>query len=516
VYHPIATHLPNFLDTLSDYYSYPDFVIESGSVATPGVSRRQLLLEQSERLIPSLTDLYGKDFFSYITRQDQASAAQRSSLIDGFFGTISDICALFNTVADTASACYSPGPIYIGTSWSSLYVGLGDCSKMDKKSKKTTTKKQTIAKKSSAKRNPANPPVRRQLSTTAGLSGIHTAPAAISRTVGNLNPRIRQLPNGDCRITHREYITDLFCDTAFTVGHTSNGSWPLGLLVNPGNAKMFKWLSKIAMNYESYVFEDLAFSYTGNVGTGTAGTIMMLLDVDVSDPQPLDKTELLNNRDASRTNAWSEGVLVIPREDLHKRKTYTVDPSNTVSLLLNSRDPGLAATGTFYPATIAGPGTVTGELYVSYTVRLMTPHYTPLAYGNTAQTITATAGLTATNLFGPTWTTISGPLTMGQSISIATTGVITFNIAGLYSFSARIGGTALVAPVVNNVTGGAAVYFPSATTDSGSDVNAAAVLGTYFALINVTTLPATFYPVLTGAATVTQTYWNLALIAYPQ
>lgn len=68
--------------------------------------------------------------------------------------------------------------------------------------------------------------------------------------VRNSAPRFEALRNGDCIITHREYVGDISAGTG-----TPSVFNVTQYAINPGQQNLFQWLSRIASNYESYKFE---------------------------------------------------------------------------------------------------------------------------------------------------------------------------------------------------------------------------------------------------------------------
>lgn len=343
-----------------------------------------------------------------------------------------------------------------------------------------------------------------------GSSQKLVAPVSAVRTIRNPRPAIRYTEDGSCVVTHREYFSDLACTTAFTVGQLSPTTFNQGMIINPGNPAMFPWLSRMAIMFESYVFERLEFGYFSEVSTATAGRVILAVDYDVGDPPPTTKTQAMGNKAAMAATAWGECVLRCDPADLHKRKSFFTDTTSTPAQAVNVSDPGLKFTGTFLPCTQGGTGGVTGELYVAYTIRLTTPHIPPAIYGNVYVTVSATAGLTASNLWGPTATIQGGDL---QGSMTNVTGVFTFLVPGLYIFRCHVSGTVLSSTTNHATSGNVASWLP--TWNEYYLIDSGAIEGQFSLVLNVRTAGATFTPRLTSATTVTGTHWTIGLLGTP-
>jgi hypothetical protein len=202
------------------------------------------------------------------------------------------------------------------------------------------------------------------------------APIAQSRRISGLGePKFRAIgAAGDVCVIHREYVSDLLASA------TAGAFGVLGIPINPGNLLLFPWLSKMAENFESYVFKGLKFLFETDAPSTTPGTVLMAVDYDAVDALPATKGDMMSYRGATRTVPWARQELHCGKEDLHKRKTYYIrglseDSGATVGQLLqNGDDPRLDDVGTL----IVGSSNCTssallGELYVEYEVELMTP-----------------------------------------------------------------------------------------------------------------------------------------------
>lgn len=217
-------------------------------------------------------------------------------------------------------------------------------------------------------------PVRARKNTNSSSSSSNngsdrkvTAPVAQGRlsTIGS--PKFLSSKRGEVLISHREYVADILGSVNF-----KNDHW----LINPGNRQLFTWLSSIAPQFESYLFDKLEFHFETSSPTTKQGAAFAAVDYDPSDTFPSSKAQLMAYRGAKRCPIWSESKFHCDYQDLRKRKTYFVSTNaatgdaTTLCGIFN-----LATSGCEDDAMI-------GELYVDYTVRLMTPQSPSMFFGN--------------------------------------------------------------------------------------------------------------------------------------
>ena len=120
---------------------------------------------------------------------------------------------------------------------------------------------------------------------TGRFSSTVRVPAAQQVIDSHKKPSVTTLSNGDIRIRHREFITDLIGSESFSVV----SSYP----IQPGMSSSFPWLSRLAANFESYKFESLSYHVTTMSSTATRGTLGVAIDYDASDPAPTTKVQAL-------------------------------------------------------------------------------------------------------------------------------------------------------------------------------------------------------------------------------
>lgn len=299
------------------------------------------------------------------------------------------------------------------------------------------------------------------------------APVSISQQIRNSPANSRYLPNGDVIVTHREYFSEVS-----TVAGTSSLFSVGAYQISPSNNRVFPWLSKIANNYESYKFLNLRFSYATEQPTSLGGSVYLGVDYDVNDPTPADKLSLMQKRSSVRTAPWAPITLTCVREDLNKRTTfYTggVPPG---------KDPNLYSTCNLFVATTGFTSQLyVGELYVEYSIRLMTPQYLDNTqfFARFEVPSTALAAITENNPFlgaVQTVTNNSFASCVYVSTTIATQCTLTFNFTGYYAIYAYCVGNLPAAVSANAgfniVVGGAITVLKTCPGFSSENVNSQA------------------------------------------
>lgn len=214
-------------------------------------------------------------------------------------------------------------------------------------------------------RNVAKNQQRQRQARRQTVQAKRSAPVAVSKQTRTTAPNVHNLPGGGCRIRHREYFADLAGSTAFDVK-----AFPL----NPGLARTFPWLSKLASRYESYRFEKLDIMFETEAPTSSTGVVALAVDYDPTDAPPLSKTAALSYQGAVRSAPWAASVHSSRHLDLHKRKSYFVRTGN----LPDSGSLSLHDTGNLFVVTKGqADSSNVGELYVEYDVILETPQTDP-------------------------------------------------------------------------------------------------------------------------------------------
>lgn len=274
-------------------------------------------------------------------------------------------------------------------------------------------------------------------------------------------PNLQYGPNGDCRIRHREFLSDITGSVAFAVNTFQ---------VNPGLVGSFPWLSRIAGNYESYVFENLRFHYGTEASTASTGSLIMSLDYDPSDSAPTTKMQALTYRGAVRSSPWAPCLHTSIREDLTKRKTYYVRAGG----LTPGLDVTLYDTGNLYVITVGqGAATVIGELWVEYDIRLMTPRSLSAGGGNA---VWSRYSVGPTNATLAVYNAGNLPATVVNTGTVAAVATFTFNQPWQGSVSWAVGGTAITSTTIGGTAAnsglGAAINGAATLVVARSEINA--------------------------------------------
>lgn len=225
-----------------------------------------------------------------------------------------------------------------------------------------------------------------------------------SRTLGSV-PAFGQ---SSIRVKHREFVQNVATTTAFSVS---------SFLVNPGNAFLFPWLSKIAQNFEYYQVHGLVFYYRSTSGNAlnstnaSLGRVVGMVDMNSAETAPI------NLREMYASNFCASGPpskdLIFPVEcDPSLRpssKLYVRNPfSNQAVDNSASSDVRMTDLGVFHLATDGSQAAYTaGELHVSIDVSF----FSPTGENHSAVNVTdffelAGMGVSAADKFG---TTQQGP-----------------------------------------------------------------------------------------------------------
>lgn len=327
-------------------------------------------------------------------------------------------------------------------------------------------------------------------SNSAPMSSV---PVARSRIVKTARPNMVTRPNGDCFITHREYVGEILASATGPPTTFNLSSFAL----NPGLASVFPWLSKIAQNYESYQLQRLRFCYQTEAPSSLGGTLVMAIDYDAIDTAPATKQAALAYRGSVRSAPWNDCCHDSTSEDLHKMKSFFIRsgaiPANAD---LKTYD-----IGNLFVITqgVTTSGATCGELYVEYSVKLMTPIFEPqnsLAGGSFAGANTQTAA----NPYG------TAPVRQANSVGVSmnNASLLTIIAPGTYLLSSVIGGT-VITGVTNLVLTGAV------SVDQNAIFNAAATESIQQAVITVTQANATV-GFSSTATTITSATLNVALM----
>jgi len=213
------------------------------------------------------------------------------------------------------------------------------------------------------------------------------------------------------------------------------------LAINPGQSNLFRWLSRVAANYESYKFSRLKFDYATEAPSSLGGTLVLAVDYDASDAAPVSKQQAMAFRSSVRSAPWAPCQHSSIAEDLAKAKTNFVRPGpQPPGTDIKTYDIGNLFVISQGVTTAAA---VLGELWVEYDVLLMTPVFengsNQVAVGGSIQGV---AGFTPANPFGT-----SVPVADAQSYGISMNQLsrLSFTFAGYYSVLLDLTGTTITA-----------------------------------------------------------------------
>jgi len=178
----------------------------------------------------------------------------------------------------------------------------------------------------------------------------------------------RNFPSGQAsrgrrttRICEDEYIAEVAGSTGFVTTQ-----YP----INPGQALTFPWLSKEALLWEKYRFEELEFYYRPEVSAfatnGQAGKVMLSCDYDASDPPPATKQQVEDTHPHEDAMPYESVILRLePNEMYQSSDAKYVRPGG----LPGSSDIKTYDCGNLFVSTIGNTNTSTvGELRVRYCV----------------------------------------------------------------------------------------------------------------------------------------------------
>lgn len=163
------------------------------------------------------------------------------------------------------------------------------------------------------------------------------------------------------RVRHTEFVDDIDGTAGFST---------VAYAINPGQADLFPWLSKIASRYEKFVMHDLSFVYVTEKSSATNGTVILAVDYDASDDAPSSKAQLLQNEDKERVAPWQKMTLRCSKHNLKDTLARFIRPG----ALPGGADIKTYDLGTLYVGTSGMADTSpVGELYVQYDIELQTP-----------------------------------------------------------------------------------------------------------------------------------------------
>jgi len=215
---------------------------------------------------------------------------------------------------------------------------------------------------------------------------------------------------GSIRIKHREYIGDLFSNTAFTTTR---------LALNPGMATSFPWLKTLGALYESYIPHGLAVEFVSQAGMLTTtqgqGVIVIATQYDPEAAAFTSRRQMESHVYTTSGEVTSNQLHLIecdPRFRQNRELFIRHDTDGTTELRLS--DLGVT--------TIAVDGSpaddaLLGELWMAYDIELINPHLETSNYAVSDFAKISGTAYSNSSPFGTSSPTISGSL----DITVGTT-----------------------------------------------------------------------------------------------
>jgi len=162
-----------------------------------------------------------------------------------------------------------------------------------------------------------------------------------------------------------EYIADISGSVSFST---------TAFAVNPGQSRVFPWLSKEALLFEKYKILRLEFYYRPQVSAyatnGQTGKVMLSFDFDASDAPPASKQQVEDTHPHSDGMPFEEVILTIDPKDCSLQDSYYVRPGG----LPGSSDIKTFDVGILSVSTVGNNSTANiGELRVRYAIALHDP-----------------------------------------------------------------------------------------------------------------------------------------------
>jgi hypothetical protein len=320
-----------------------------------------------------------------------------------------------------------------------------------------------------------------------------TAPVAKATKAVMGQPQFKSLANGNIRVKHSEYISEVFGSVNFNATRVS---------IQPGFQNSFPWLSLMAPLYESYVMKNLKYSFLTEKSTLTNGAIMMAVDYDVQDATPLNKQALMSYSGATRSAPWSDCHYSCNEQAMKKFPERFVRVGTVTNADLKTFD-----IGTFFIATQGNADTsVLGELHVSYEIEFRTPQLDSTAFAALgSSSSTATLGISGSKLLGTFPILNVAPSGLPLTYD-TTTGLITFGSPGTYLVSYYVVTTA-------NTSGTASITMTGGSTVSSFVDQSNGLISLLQFTVNV--LNATDVMTITGYTIPAGTFARLRVSSFP-
>lgn len=321
-----------------------------------------------------------------------------------------------------------------------------------------------------------------------GTSIVQSAPVARARISSGSAAVVRSKANGDCMVSHREYLGDISMTNGF-----SARQYP----INAGVAKTFPWLSQLASRFEEFSFKKLKFEYRPRCSTAQSGAVFLCPDFDASDAAPVSKTQAMSYQSLMDGAAWTEFAQVCTPLELSRLKSYYVrtgaNPSGT--------DIKLYDVGNLFACTQGVDTNFVGELWVDYDVELKIPQIGGDVPGTGLSVFTTS--VTKAAVFGAGVPSLSRGMNADVTFGANS---ITFNSACQILLTIRSYGTVITA---QPVLGGTATSSLSTTL-----INAGATVNDCVYAVNAQPGQTVTFDYTASSTTITESDVRIALYTY--
>lgn len=196
---------------------------------------------------------------------------------------------------------------------------------------------------------------------------------------GGRPPTIMNGNDGSFVVSHQTQVANVYASTGFEVTRYD---------INPGNSKLFPWLSAIARNFSQYRLEGMIVQYkstsaeSSNSANTALGTVTFATDYDVSVPVVTNKFEMTQLQQSVQTRPSENLTHVIecdPAVTNNRNFFYIHDgvqplPPNSSKKEYDYASMFIATDGMQISGGV--PHQI-GEVWVSYQVRLLRPRMAP-------------------------------------------------------------------------------------------------------------------------------------------
>lgn len=135
--------------------------------------------------------------------------------------------------------------------------------------------------------------------------------------------------------------------------------------INPGNAFVFPWLSRLAPMYEKYRFRSLKFSAVPGNATTINGRLYMMVDTDPNDVIPADAVEVMANENAASAPVWTTFELNVDVARMNEGIPWRFTGGANAA---DAWEPRTSYSGTVFAFTSALSAACTWDILVTYTI----------------------------------------------------------------------------------------------------------------------------------------------------